>query len=119
VSENEYAMKTTKRIGYGLGAVVALIAVASHSSWANDKNFKNAADNRGCDSIITRDGISECKQVQGVKNTACNRASTCELDKQESWAKDYDGSIGGGTTMAKSYPTIPTRAINSARCATW
>jgi len=82
-------MKTTKRFGYGLGAV-ALIAVASHGSWANDKNFKNAADNRGCDSIITRDGISECKQVQGAKNTACNRASTCELDKQESWAKDYD-----------------------------
>jgi hypothetical protein len=91
VSENEDAMKTTKRIGYGLGAVVALIVVASHSSWVNDKNFKNAADNRGCDSIITRDGISECKQIQGVKNTACNRASTCEFDKQESWAKDYDG----------------------------
>jgi hypothetical protein len=28
--------------------------------------------------------------VQGAKNTACNRPSTCELSKQENWAKEYD-----------------------------
>lgn len=36
------------------------------------------------------DGIDECKKVQGTKNTACNRSTTCEVDKQEEWKKSYD-----------------------------
>ena len=95
-------MKTTTRFGYGLGAL-ALITVVS-ASWANDKNFKTANDSRGCDSIITRDGISECKTVQGAKNTACNRATTCELDKQEAWAKEYDQLYRWWDSEGKNMP---------------
>lgn len=92
----------TKRLGVVLW-VVSMIAVGQQAM-ANDKNFKNAADNRGCDSIITRDGIKECKEVQNAKNTACNRASSCELDKQESWAKEYDDLYRWWDNEGKNLP---------------
>jgi hypothetical protein len=94
-------MKTIKRFGFGLGVVV--IALASHGL-ANDKNFKNANGYRGCDSIITRDGITECKAVQTAKNVACNRASTCEFDKQESWAREYDALYRWWDNEGKKLP---------------
>jgi hypothetical protein len=67
-----------------------MLGLLAQGSSANDKNFKAAADQTGCKSLITREGIEECQKVHGAKNTACNRSSTCELSKQESWAKDYD-----------------------------
>lgn len=67
-----------------------MLGLLSQNSWANDKNFKAAADQSGCKSLITRGGIEECQKVQGAKNAACNRPSDCELSKQEDWAKEYD-----------------------------
>jgi hypothetical protein len=79
-------MLTKQRVAW----VGVMLGLFSYSSWANDKNFKNAASYTGCASLITRDGIDACKAVQSAKNAACNRSSPCELDKQESWAKDYE-----------------------------
>jgi hypothetical protein len=67
-----------------------MLGLLSQGSWANDKNFKAAADQSGCKSLITKDGIEACHKVQGAKNTACNRSSDCQLSKQEEWAKAYD-----------------------------
>ncbi len=78
-----------KGVGY-VGCVVwagLMVGVLSSASWANDKHFKNATDRTGCESLITRDGIDECKKVQAAKNTACNRS---KIDRQEEWKKAYD-----------------------------
>jgi hypothetical protein len=79
-----------KKMRVGVLWTGLIVALLWRGSQANDKNFKAAADQSGCASIITRDGINECKQVQSAKNTACNRATSCEIDKQEGWAKEYD-----------------------------
>jgi hypothetical protein len=91
VSEEEERkiMFTKTRVGYVVWAGL-MLGLLSQGSWANDKNFKAAADQSGCKSLITKDGIEECQKVQGAKNTACNRSSDCELSKQEEWAKEYD-----------------------------
>jgi hypothetical protein len=80
-------MKT--RVGCVMWAGL-MLGLLSQGSWANDKNFKAAADQSGCKSLITKEGIEECQKVQGAKNTACNRPSTCELSRQEEWARAYD-----------------------------
>lgn len=77
------------RVRYVVGVVLGLGLLAS-SSWGNDKNFKAAADQTGCKSLITKGGIEDCHKVQGAKSAACNRASECELSKQEEWGKEYD-----------------------------
>ncbi|HLL22406.1 MAG TPA: hypothetical protein VK427_09760 [Kofleriaceae bacterium] len=82
-------MFTKTRVG-GVMWAGLMLGLLSQDSWANDKNFKAAADQVGCKSLITRDGIEECQKVQGAKNIACNRPTECELSKQEDWAKEYD-----------------------------
>ena len=82
-------MFTKTRVGCVMWAGL-MLGLLSQGSWANDKNFKAAADQSGCKSLITKDGIEECKKVQDAKNTACNRSSECEPSKQEDWAKEYD-----------------------------
>jgi hypothetical protein len=82
-------MFTKTRVGCVMWAGL-MLGLLSQRSWANDKNFKAAAGQSRCKSLTTRDGIEECQKVQGAKNTACNRPSTCELSKQEDWAKEYD-----------------------------
>ena len=95
-------MFTKTRVGCVMWAGL-MLGLLSQGSWANDKNFKAAADQSGCKSLITRDGIEECQKVQGAKNTACNRPSTCELSKQEDWAKEYD-ELGGAAFPGNGPP---------------
>ncbi|MEO8840999.1 MAG: hypothetical protein ABI704_05470 [Kofleriaceae bacterium] len=100
-------MLTKKRVGHVMWAAL-MLGLLSPATWANDKNFKAAAGQSGCASIITKDGIRACKAVQEAKNTACNRPSSCELDKQEQWAKDY-GELykwwdEGGDNAGKNLP---------------
>jgi hypothetical protein len=107
-------MFTKKRLGYALW-VGLMIGLLSQGSWANNKNFKAAADKSGCESIITTDGIEACKRNSEAKNRACNRASSCELDKQERWAKEYNELVEKWPKMSDYEKERYRRAIRDLR----
>ncbi|MBX3159115.1 MAG: hypothetical protein KF773_24315 [Deltaproteobacteria bacterium] len=85
-------MFTKKRVGYVAWTNV-MTGVFAQGTWANNKNFSAAAGSKGCKSIITSDGVSACTRISDAKDAACNRPSTCELDRQERWAKDYSDPL--------------------------
>jgi hypothetical protein len=67
-----------------IGAVIALGALGvALPARAAELNFYEQADKRGCESIITERGQSDCAAVQKRKDEACNVAIECEVDKQE------------------------------------
>ncbi len=91
-------MSFAKKCGYGIWAAL-MIAVLVRTPWSSANNFKESADKKGCESILTRNEKDACDRVQGEKNKACNRATECEPDKQERAIKEYETALERLKTM--------------------
>ena len=74
---------------FGLGVAVE----------AAEYNFYDQADKKGCASVITERGQSECAAVQKRKDDACSVPVECDPDKQEKTIaayKDAKERLDGG-----------------------
>jgi hypothetical protein len=72
-----------------LFAVMAAIAMTGVAVYAAELNFYEQADKKGCASIITERGQSDCASVQNAKDRACNVAVECDVDRQERLITKY------------------------------
>ena len=70
-------------------AVVAAIAMTGVAVYAAELNFYEQADKKGCASIITERGQSDCASVQSAKDRACSVAVECDVDRQERLIAKY------------------------------
>jgi hypothetical protein len=70
-------MKTT--VGLVFGMIPLGLAFAAY---AGEYNFYEQADKKGCSSIITERGQSDCATVQKRKDEACSVPVECDVDKQ-------------------------------------
>lgn len=61
----------------------------SMAALATEYNFYEQADKRGCASIITERGQSDCTSVQRRKDEACGVSVECDPDKQEKTIAKY------------------------------
>ena len=76
-----------------LGRNLAIIALAMFglgvAAQASEYNFYNQADKKGCASIITERGQSDCAAVQRRKDDLCNVPVDCDPDRQEKTIAKY------------------------------
>ncbi|MBX3160814.1 MAG: hypothetical protein KF773_32915 [Deltaproteobacteria bacterium] len=70
-----------------------MIAVLARSHGSSANNFKEAAAEQGCRSLITKQERESCEAVQGEKNRICNRPTECEPRKQEEDIKELKDKI--------------------------
>jgi hypothetical protein len=85
-------MSFANKGGYGIWAALT-IAVLVWTPWSSANNFKESADKKGCESIITSDQRKECDRVQDAKNKACNRPTECEPRKQEDSIRKLEADL--------------------------
>jgi len=73
-----------------VGAVIAMLTLGvGVAAQASEYNFYEQADKKGCASIITERGQSDCAAAQKRKDDACNVAVECDVDKQEKTIAKY------------------------------
>lgn len=77
-------MKT--KTGLVFGALTLGLAVAAY---ATEYNFYEQADRKGCASIITERGQSDCAAIQKRKDELCSVPVECDVDKQERMIAKY------------------------------
>lgn len=94
-------MSFAKKCGYGMWAVL-MIAVLAWAPSSSANNFKESADKKGCESILTRNEKDACDRVQAEKNKACNKPTECEPDKQERDIKEYEAALERLKTMPEA-----------------
>jgi hypothetical protein len=63
-------------------AIGALVITTSVAVNASEYNFYEQAGKKGCSSIITERGQSDCASVQSAKNRACSVSVECDVDRQ-------------------------------------
>src|SRR5262245_49288649 len=79
-------MEMKSRIG--LAFVVLMLSLAT-AVYADEYNFYEQADKKGCASIITARGQDECARTQRAKDDACSAPLQCDVDKQEKMIATY------------------------------
>jgi hypothetical protein len=81
---------STFRRNLAIGAaIVAATFGLGVAALASEYNFYDQADRKGCASIITERGQSDCAAVQKRKDDACSAPVECEPDKQEKTIAKY------------------------------
>lgn len=77
-------MKTRTHLVFGV--LTLGLAVAAYAS---EYNFYDQADKKGCASIITERGQSDCAAIQRRKDELCSVPVECDVDKQERMIAKY------------------------------
>lgn len=77
-------MKT--KVGLAFGMITSGMAIAVYAA---EYNFYEQADRKGCASIITERGQSDCAAVQRRKDELCSVPVECDVDKQERTIAKY------------------------------
>jgi hypothetical protein len=77
-------MKTKVGLVFGMISLGLTVAV-----YAGEYNFYEQADKKGCSSIITERGQSDCTAVQKRKDEACSVPVECDFDKHERLVAKY------------------------------
>lgn len=73
-------------MGLVLGVVTLGLGMAAYAA---EYNFYEQADKKGCSSIITERGQSDCAAVQRRKDDVCSVPVECDVDKQERLIAKY------------------------------
>jgi len=69
--------------------VICALVISTSVAVASEYNFYVQAGQKGCDSIITERGQSDCKSVQSAKNSACSVSVECDVDRQSRLIDKY------------------------------
>lgn len=73
-----------------VGLVFGMIPLGlAFAVYAGEYNFYEQADRKGCSSIITERGQSDCAAVQKRKDEACSVPIVCEVEKHERLIAKY------------------------------
>src|SRR5262245_43140348 len=75
-------------LGRNLAIMAAMVGVGV-AAQAAEYNFYEQADRKGCASIITERGQSDCAAVQRRKDELCSVPVDCDPDKQEKTIAKY------------------------------
>jgi len=70
-------------------AIISLILLVGGVVYAEELNFSIQSGKKGCDSIITERGQSDCASAQAAKNRACSVAVECDVDRQQRLIDKY------------------------------
>ena len=77
-------------LGRNLAIVVAVVVFClGVAARASEYNFYDQADKKGCASIITERGQSDCAAVQRRKDDLCSVPVDCDPDRQEKTIAKY------------------------------
>jgi hypothetical protein len=76
------------KIKFGAVIIMATLGLTV-AAYASEYNFCEQADKKGCASIITERGQSDCAAVQRAKDDACRVSVECDVDKQERLIAKY------------------------------
>lgn len=73
-------------VGLMFGMIPLVLTAAAY---AGEYNFYEQADKKGCSSIITERGQSDCAAVQKRKDETCSVPVECDVDKHERLIAKY------------------------------